>query len=586
MKVLTRYVTRKSRGGTAVRDVHFESDGVRIGRGTDCEVQLTDPRIMLEHARLSVRSGAVYVEAINGGSVTVNDKLIETSRVTILDVLMIGPFRVIIEPEKGDTDLTLSVELVSDLGDELENLANRANFNIGAIGLSKRAWSWGMFATFLFAVLLLPLFLNILAPSPEFDMSTANRDGIKPSPTAIWTSGGISSEHKFFGENCAVCHETPFVQVRDTACLSCHQTIENHADAVKFPSASFEDDACQSCHKEHQGNQSIARNDQDFCVNCHGTLEADEPDSTLRNAWDFADEHPEFRPSVVIDASLHIIARDKGMTDTPGPRESSGLTFSHADHMRDVGVRHPTRGNVNLACDSCHIADDGGVSMLPISFETHCHQCHELKFDTQLPNRQLIHGKPEALFEQVSDVYNAVAMRGGYEEAEAPAIIRRRPGTPLTVEEKRVAENWADGKSQDMLSGRFGRGQCDECHTVFDNASTGVWIIEPVHITETWFPKSIFNHDRHGDVNCATCHATLTSNDSADVLLPSVETCQTCHGGEKATNRVPSTCITCHQFHHENQGPMRPAREASLKEHRSFAVVTPETYPAVAEATP
>lgn len=586
MKVLARYVTRKSRGGTAVRDDHFESDIVRIGRGTDCEVQLTDPRILLEHARISIRSGSVYVEARSGGSVTVNDKLIETSKVTVLDELMIGPFKVIVEPEKGDTALTLSVELVSGLGDELENLTNRANFNIGAVGLSKRAWSWSMFGAFLFAVLMLPLMLRLFAPPPQFDMASASRESMEPSPAAIWTSGEISAAHKFFGENCEVCHEKPFIQVRDSACLSCHQTIENHADTVRFPSASFEGDACQSCHKEHQGNQTITRNDQDFCVSCHGSLEADEPDSTLRNVWDFAADHPEFRPSVVTDASLHIISRDRGMSDTPGPRESSGLTFSHADHMRDVGVRHPTRGNVNLECESCHVSDDGGVSMLPISFETHCHQCHELTFDTQLPGRELIHGKPEVLFEQVSDIYNAVAMRGGYEEPAAPEIIRRRPGTPLTVEEKIVAENWADGKSQDLLKGRFGRGQCDECHRVFDNSSTGVWVIEPVHVTEHWFPKSIFNHDRHSDVSCATCHATLTSDDSADVLLPTVETCQTCHGGEKATNRVPSTCITCHQFHHENQSPMRPQLDASMKAHRSFTVITPDDYATVAEAAP
>lgn len=542
--------------------------------------------MLLEHARLSVRSGSVYVEAVNGGSVTVNDKLIDASKVTVLDELAIGPFKVIIEPEKGDTDLTLSIELVSALGDELDNLTNRANFNVDTIGISKRAWSWSMFGAFLFAVFLLPLMMNIFAPPPEFNLSTANREGIQPSPTAIWTSGGISSAHKFFGENCEVCHETPFVQVRDTACLNCHQTIEHHADPVKFPSASFEDDACQSCHKEHQGNQTVARNDQGFCVDCHGTLEEDEPNSSLRNVWDFAADHPQFKPSVVIDASLHLISRDKMMGDIPGPRESSGLSFSHADHMRDVGVRHPTRGNINLECDSCHVADDGGVSMLPISFEAHCHQCHELKFDTQLPGRELIHGKPEELFEQVSDIYNAVAMRGGYEEEEAPEIIRRRPGTTLTVEQRRIAENWADGKSQDILNGRFGRGQCDECHRVFDNASTGVWIIEPVHLTEQWFPKSVFNHDRHSDVDCATCHATLTSEEAADVLLPTVETCQTCHGGETATNRVPSTCITCHQFHLENQSPMRPQLDADLKAHRGFAVIEPNNYSVVAEAAP
>ncbi len=251
------------------------------------------------------------------------------------------------------------------------------------------------------------------------------------------------------------------------------------------------------------------------------------------------------------------------------------MTFPHADHLREAGVRHPRRGIIELSCRSCHVPDEGGVSMLPIEFENHCHQCHELTFDTQLPGRELIHGRLDELFMQVADIYDAAALRGGYEEPKAPAIIRRRPGTPLSEEERIVARSWAEEKSASILNGRFGRGQCDECHTIFDNTQTNVWVIEPVHITEQWFPKSIFDHGSHGDVGCRTCHAVETSIDSSDVLMPSIAVCQACHGGEVADNRVPSTCIKCHQFHNHDLGPMRPVQDAHASSYREFAVVQP-----------
>ncbi len=93
--------------------------------------------------------------------------------------------------------------------------------------------------------------------------------------------------------------------------------------------------------------------------------------------------------------------------------------------------------------------------MLPVTFERHCHQCHTLNFDVQLPGREMIHGEPKQLFMQISDIYNAAALRGGYEEPNAPEVIRRRPGTPIKEADRAAARNWADEKSENILNGRF-----------------------------------------------------------------------------------------------------------------------------------
>lgn len=525
--------------------------------------------------RILVRPGAVYVESLNGGSVSVNDTLINMQKVSELDVLHVGPFQFIIEPNKGDSDITVSVELISPLGDELENLKERAKIGIDSIGLTKRKWSWVAFGTVLTALLLWPMTVSWFMPETVVNVQSTGTFDASMTPTALWTSGGISGAHNFFGESCEACHERPFVPVQDSACATCHQTVENHTDPVRFPSASFNDQKCQSCHKEHQGNRTVARNDQGFCTDCHADLIGDEPMTKLRNVRDFGTDHPEFIPNVVTDAAAHVMSRNKTMSDPFAPKENSGLTFPHADHLRKSGVRHPTQGIIELGCRACHVPDEGSVSMLPIAFERHCHECHKLNFDVQLPGREMVHGQPKELFMQVSDIYNAAALRGGYEELDAPEIIRRRPGTPLKASERTAARNWAEDKSAEILNGRFGKGQCDECHSIVDDAATGIWTIEPVYVTEKWFPKANFDHGSHSDVGCRNCHAVETSTNASDVLMPAIETCQNCHGGEVAANRVPSTCVTCHDFHTHGMSPLRSAESAAIRNSNDLAVSDP-----------
>ncbi|MBT5239176.1 MAG: FHA domain-containing protein [Rhodospirillaceae bacterium] len=586
MKVLSRYGTRKSSGDLAIRDEWMDCDAVLIGRSTACDIRLTDPRILLEHARVTVRSNEVYVETVGEGSMSVNGNMVDLAKVSELDVLQIGPFQVIIEPNKGDSDLTISVELINPLGDELENLKSRANIGIKSIGISKRKWSWAAALTVLAVALFWPMVISWFVPEPLVNVEQADTYDAVVTPTEFWTSGGISAAHKFFGESCEVCHEKPFIPVQDTACLTCHQSIEHHTDPVHFPTASFDGDKCQSCHKEHQGNQTVARNDQDFCVDCHADLTGQEPTTMLRNVQDFGTDHPEFLPSVVVDPALRQMSREKSMSGPDLPTENSGLTFPHADHLRKSGVRHPTEGIVELGCRTCHVPDEGNVSMLPIDFDRHCHQCHTLTFDLQLPDRELVHGQPEELFMQVSDIYNATALRGGYEEPDAPVIVRRRPGTPLKETDRVAARNWAEEKSAQILSGRFGKGQCGECHSVVDNPTTGVWTVEPVYITEKWFPKSTFDHGSHSEVGCLSCHAVDTSEKSSDVLMPAIEVCQSCHGGEVASNRVPSTCITCHDFHIDGMKPMRPEKSAASQTGSRLAVVDPDALRHVTSVSP
>jgi predicted CXXCH cytochrome family protein len=565
MQSTIRYITRKARGGIAVKEQHVESEILMVGRGNDCAIHLQDPRVLLHHAELTLRSGDIYVAPQPSADVRLNGNITQMTRVAVGDKIAVGPFELIIEENNGQGGVVISAELVQPLGDDLSRVMAQASISTGKISARTLSWAFALIvALTLFAA---PWVASWFHQSPALLSVLNTRDRALPAaPTNVWSTGSVSAAHRFFGDSCETCHVTPFVPVEDKTCLTCHEGVEHHADSNQFKFASFEDKSCQNCHKEHQGHNAIALSDQSFCASCHKDFAKDAPKSSLRSVSDFGTDHPNFRPTIVVDAALHVVDRSRAMTDTPAPREDSALKFPHNRHIRAGGVRHPERGNINLGCVDCHQTDAGGGYMLPISFEKNCHQCHKLKFDTFIPDRELVHGKPEEMFKQVRDIYDSVGMRGGYQEPEAPALIRRRVGAPLTPEQKKVALDWSAEKAAAVLSGRNGKGLCEGCHVTYQSTASGGttgagWGVEPVSASNKWYPKSKFAHSSHRDMECGSCHDAKNSVESADVLMPSIANCRSCHGGETATDKVPSTCISCHVFHRQDLDPMHAPAE-------------------------
>ncbi len=582
MRYLIRYITRKSRGGLAVRDEVGDREKITIGRGNDCNMHLPDPRVLLHHAEVDIRNGIPYVSANADADIRLNDNLTHIGRLEIGDKVRIGPYEIESIPNLEGFDVCLGVELVDALGDDLEKLVAQSRIKIDRIGLTVRAWAWLLGSAVLIGTFFVPFVLNLLlAPHAGGAAPTAGGLALatqkyEVSHTGVWSTGSISAAHKFFGASCETCHKAPFVQVRDEACQGCHSEIATHAQPARFPFHGLGSESCQSCHKEHQGNVTVVQRSEGFCAGCHNDLTTKTTVSGLSNVSDFADGHPEFRPSVMKIPASREVDRSRSMSGTPLPAEHSGLKFPHDRHLRDTGVKDPTRGNVVLACADCHVPTNGGSSMRVITFERDCHGCHALKFDKALPGREIMHGKPQEVFKQVQDIYDALAMRGGYEEETAPSVVRRRPGTVLLPEQKQVVADWAASKSAAVLNGPFGRGLCNECHHTVDapvqtagGATAGptplTWTIEPVALTETWMPKAQFNHARHSDVVCGDCHTAKTSNASSDVLMPGIAVCQSCHGSEQAVDRVPSTCVSCHRFHHKREPAAKSAKSEAVR---------------------
>ena len=571
MKLLVSYLTRKRSGDVAHRDTEVDDDVIRIGRGTDCQIYLHDPRIAILQAEIHERAGGMYLQdAESRDNMVVNGDVTAHAILKPGDKIELGPFELVVVDAPEGHDLAITVELVHPLGDELEQLRARSGISLSDIAVGPRSLSW-ILALFVFGLFLAWPVASYFTRSAVVTTGEApkmvdqRQDRVWPMAADLaWDSGEISGPHKFIGDNCQVCHQTAFEMVTDAACSACHAGVEHHADPARFQFAELAEAQCQSCHKEHGGSAVIIRADQAFCADCHTGLEQAAPDAKLLNVADFGNGHPQFRPAIVVDSKTGKRQR-LALDEANWPVERSNLKFPHKAHLKSGGLR--VRGQTErrvLACADCHRPERGGVGMMAIEMERDCASCHELRFQANSP-RVVPHADPVGVMIMLREFYAEMALRGGVEEADAAEVVRRRPGTELSEAERLAALGWAQARAAQAAEYVFGKPVCGTCHTVSRAEQDGgpVWTIEPIVVVDRWMPKGLFDHDSHAAVVCTDCHAAPTSEVSSDVLLPPIENCQQCHGGEQASARVPSTCITCHLFHQPLLGPMHTPMTAA-----------------------
>ena len=404
-------------------------------------------------------------------------------------------------------------------------------------------------------------------------------DTLRESPLpddGVWMSGDLHPAHAFTGDNCQYCHETAFVSVTDTACLSCHQSTSHHFDQNLVGNSYITGSACQDCHGGHAGEE-ITREDQELCATCHQDMHgAGYAKSELRAATDFLENHPSFKVAVnkfSSEEGWSVVRWDQASKEAAV--DGSNLIFPHDVHVQQDGINGP-EGIEVLGCDSCHQVEPGGGNMLDVSMEKHCASCHELTFDPGAPNRYVPHGEPEELIELLKGYYAYEYLQGGVGvgssalETGAKPRPARRPGSPKTLSPStysagsdfqglsQEAIDYVGLKVADAASNLFERQTCAICHAItFDPSESEVpWNVAPVKLTDTWMPKAVFSHDSHENMSCGDCHEAEASSVATDVLMPEIQSCQVCHGGEHAKNLLQSNCLACHEFHYPEQPKM------------------------------
>ncbi len=570
MEALVSFITRRKSGDFVSRDVDVSCEVLRFGRGTDNEVQFSDPRAHFHDAELHDRSGGLFFEASGQSIVLIDGAPASASQVRVGMRIQLGPYEIVfVDPPEGKV-AALTVELIRPLGDSLELLKKRSRRSLVETIIGKRALSWSLALFVLAAFLAWPILSFV---TQQDTLSQAEKIGVldaigdKASWNRIadlsWESGEISGSHKFLVDNCKACHREAFVQVTDQACATCHAKTQNHIDPALKLETELSGMNCQNCHKEHSGPEIAIRQQDGFCLDCHENLKSVAVDTKLWNSAAFGDGHPEFRPSVVVDASTgkrERLALDKAATKTA---ERSNLKFPHKTHLKAKGVRSPVDGKMKvMVCSDCHRPESGGVGMAPIRMDRDCADCHQLKFEPKDTTRLLPHGDVRGVVRTIREFYSAMVLKGGVtSDGDTAPERRRRPGQTFSKAERLQAIAWVEKRSNKAEGYVFGKSVCGACHVVTKGGGpdTSGWKITPVDLADRWMPKGRFHHERHEMLECKSCHNAAESDSAKDVILPAVASCGQCHGGENAARKVPSGCVTCHDFHIEGLPPMHPS---------------------------
>ena len=561
MKLDVGFLTRRGPDAVMRKSQEVTAEIVRVGRGTDNEVELPDIRVALHAAILVERADGLFIERAGEEPLRVNGESASSAALHIGDHVHIGPYEMVVaEPPEG-FDAAITIELTQPLGDALERLRSHSRMTLADAGMSRRVSSWVLFLAFAIFGLIVPLAVY------PFGHVVTSSTSVPPVRMVnyvnlSWNAGAISNPHRFFAQDCATCHRSAFTSVADTACLTCHTNIGSHFEAAADLGSARKDLAatrCAECHEEHRGVDHLVIRAEALCVDCHAALDKSAPNAGVRNVGGYPAKHPQFRATVVADAAKPLLARQE-LGTTPPPADHSNLNFSHAAHLVEKGFLTPA-GQKIMVCADCHVRESDGQGFRPISFEAQCHSCHDLKFDAALPWREVPHGDAAAVKNAVTDFYARTALEGGVQDADAPALVRRVVGTPMpepTETERRAALAWAGQRTTTAMGIIFDEKRgCAYCHVV--DRTDGNFTVAPVVLRDRFLPEAKFDHGKHRALDCGDCHDAKRSEKSSDVLVPGIENCVACHGTERAALKTQSTCTSCHLFHRQEFGPMKTA---------------------------
>jgi predicted CXXCH cytochrome family protein len=390
---------------------------------------------------------------------------------------------------------------------------------------------------------------------------------------ASFYAGPIASAHVAAEASCRDCHDRawqPFWRltaaddqlhsVSDRACRECHVVADHHA------TLDMASTACASCHQEHRGERTLVEIADDFCVACHADLTAVKQNKNrfaphIEHFAAAQNAHPEFAllrteaASPPADDRLWQVA----VYDAAAGkwRDHGGLLFNHKVHLAKEGVLGADREQVQLHCADCHREDASGEYIAPIHYETHCAHCHRLRLRDDVG--EVPHERPELIRGVLRESFSASLVEQPANTSPLPSPLR------LNLDQQKSVQALVE-QAEHAVFGLEAKGMCRKCH--FLAAEGNDWRVLDVPpelaalrpddsptemVPQRWFAVGRFNHSQHRAVECTECHQAQESASTADVLLPSIETCRRCHGAGQGTIAagVADRCTLCHNFHTE-----------------------------------
>jgi hypothetical protein len=368
----------------------------------------------------------------------------------------------------------------------------------------------------------------------------------------VYSSGQLSHAHAVFTQQCTLCHVTQAgaftAVVTEKACLACHDAPLHHANQTFTPE-------CVACHVEHKGAMRLQDTADAACTQCHAELRTrgGQPHYSI-SITSFANKHPEFAPL------------------RSGKVDSGGVKLNHYVHLQP-NLMGPNNTRVQMTCDDCHSPAGAGAlpygaaemdpvaateadlsrhhdpSYMPLpEFAKHCATCHTLQFDKRFGNDQVPHDKPEV-------VHAFLLKRFSEYVAAHPAAIhevetqdRQLPERDPVVRVAHNASEWVQFRVDDAERLLYAK-TCKQCHTL-KPTNGPLPEVAKSNLTARWLSHAEFDHHAHRMMTCTACHTrTPDSRETADVLLPGIQTCQQCHREDKPKEAAEGRCFECHQYH-------------------------------------
>lgn len=576
-RIRTKDITASGREIVRERDV--EAAELGIGRAAENAIHLPDLAVEQRHLLLThTPGGSISAKALGRLGFTHDGRKVMAAAIDPArgGEIGLGSYLIAITQEEGGLTVITVQRMVEKEGGTKDRLRG---FSLGGTLPGKRAMAWTAFVAILAAFLAVPIWTHL--NRPEAEPSIRAQGAVKWD--AAWSTGPLSAAHHGLENNCEACHAEPFVAVQDKTCLTCHQDIADHAEMDRLadgrePYSSGDallwrvaqafgkpgPGACTDCHTEHEGAGRMQPTAQQFCADCHNTMDTRLTDTALGNASDFGKLHPQFKALVYSESGAAEPVRMSLASNVQvgNPRDWNGLRFPHDEHLSKTNgvARMAARlgaaqgyGDA-LECKDCHTPTADGVRFLPVNMEANCEACHSLVYDqVGTTFRSLRHGNIDAM------------------QADLMAADRA-PRRPVTTGRMRPGEFSEGGLYYGNFSSVSPRslranvmqpeGLCGECHLPAVNG--GPLDVMPVRQTSRFFSHGWFDHAAHTQEDCTTCHAAETSSSAADLLLPGVKECRDCHLGEASkTAEVPSSCAMCHSYHPRSGPAAAPPRIAT-----------------------
>lgn len=578
MSFLIRTIATAKSGRKIVRDRSVDTQQLVVGRSPDSDIHLPDLSVDLQHVGIERSAGGfVNVNALGTLPFELDGQKVESGTINPNSGGQIGVGSTLLTVSDGEDAGT--VQIVIEQVDKAKSESDPvAGFALASAMPSKRATAWIFSIAIVVLLLSIPVFTHLFRAPVEPDPEGRAEGQVLFD--ASWSTGDLSMAHHDLEDNCEACHVTPFVSVQDETCLTCHEEIDDHADmprqALGMPPMSTGDAiqwdigqalgkegplGCVACHTEHEGPTKLEKASEQFCADCHNDLDMRLTDVDFGNAGDFGEKHPQFRPRLF---TAHFSDEPVRVSLDDNPVEKSGLIFPHDIHVSETGGAARMAISLSeygapLECSDCHTEEEDGVGFAPVVMEDACEACHSLVSGrTATGFTSLRHGDIADLMEDLANVN-----RG---PRRAVVSGRGRPGQ--FARGGTYAANFGRPMSRYIAINRALEpgGTCGDCH--IPTSVNGQRDVVPVNLPDRFLFNGHFTHEAHGEdvAECTECHATDTSGEATDLLIPTMESCRDCHLGESAVKTeeiVPSGCAMCHGYHTPTM-PWRPEDHPDL----------------------